>query len=94
MKRLALAVASAALALAACGSSVESGVVVDKRDKPAHVEWQCGIGPKGGCVLMPVGIPEMWQLRLRDGDGDEGWVDVTSADYARTNVGDNYGGAS
>lgn len=42
-------------------------------------------------VIVPTFHPEQWELRLNDGD-DEGWHEVSHADFDNYNVGDTYPG--
>lgn len=85
LKKVAAA-AVLALALAACGPSVVSGVVTQKEHSPARAQY-CG----KGCFMM---LPESWDLRVQgvteEGDPATEWVSVSETEWDAYDVGDTY----
>jgi hypothetical protein len=86
------ALVAAGVFLAGCGGP-PTGEVLD-RD---HVSAWCSTTVvNSGKTAIPVMTcyPEKWELRLRNGSGDEGWTDVTEAEYESHGVGSWFEGGS
>jgi hypothetical protein len=91
----AAAAGALALMLAACGTTVTSGTVYDKEHDPAGTTTTCdrygGSGTRRSCTKWKTKTkPEHWELKLRNGKGDTGEVEVDRATYDRYQIGDHY----
>ncbi|SKT46373.1 hypothetical protein [Mycobacteroides abscessus] len=94
MRKL-FAVLASVLLVAGC-SQIKSGTVVDKHYSPAWTQYsttqQCsGTGTSRICIpiITPTYWPEEYELRLKN-SREEGWRNVTPAEYDRYKVGDKY----
>lgn len=93
MKRVAMLAGGAVLlagALTACAQAPDAGIVIEKGHTDTYVTTvvvNCG---KYCAVPVTTVHPEAWKLRLRDAEGDAGWVEVDSLVWEDVEVGDYF----
>ncbi|MCP2265552.1 hypothetical protein ACFQHV_01085 [Promicromonospora thailandica] len=89
----ALAVA-VVLALAACaGPATDHGTVLEKKSSPGFysVTQSCtSAGRTTTCVPITTWIPPDWDVKVRDEEGTEAWLDVSNAQFDALAIGDYY----
>ena len=88
------AVLAAVLAVSACaGPATDHGTVLEKKSSPGfyNVIQSCTTtGRTTTCVPISTWIPPDWDVKVRDEEGTEAWLDVSHAQFDALTVGDYY----